>query len=202
LSFRVYTRADYFLFCERVFVGFYTNSAVFPASPVSHSEFEIVFTKYSEIEVQYKIAPSINKNNFVAAKTDMDTTLMKIADYVNSIADGNESTIRLAGFLPTKNTTSRSAPITEEATGKLKRGPGIGQITVESIALKGKGTVNYSVVVAIGAPLPATSFDNGQFLVNSTTVNCVLNYTRSRKKVISDLPPGSKVYVYFWRPIR
>ncbi len=197
LSFREYSKPNYSLFCERVEASVYDNSGAFPAPPVTQAEFKDIFAKYSKIEVQYKIAPSVNKTNFINVKNDMDNTLTKIAEYVNTVANGNESIINLSGFVPTKNTASKSAPIENAATGTVKRGPAAGQISLESTAIKGKGTVNYSVVVAIGAPLPDGSFNNGVFVVNNTAVNCVLDYTRPRKKVISNLPPGSKVYVYF-----
>ncbi len=197
LGFQEYTKAEYTLFCERVDVGIYGNSGTFPTPPLTQAEYEVTFAKYSEAEAVYKISPSIGKTHYLVTKDAMNICLVKTAEYVDTVADGDESIINLSGFVPTKTTTTKSTAIIEPATGTVKRGPNTGQITTESKAIKGKGVIIYNIIVSIGAPLPDGCFVNGELRMASSTVNFVMNITRPRKKVVSNLPPGSTVYVYF-----
>ncbi len=197
LGFRDYSKPNYLDFCTTVENGIYNNSNVFNHPPLDKDEFSSLFTKYSDAAAQYKIAPSVEKTNFVNAKKAMDTGLTKTAEYVDVVADGDESIIYLAGFVPTKSTSTKSQPLTEVQIGKTKRGPNVGEITTEGTSVKKNGAISYIVLVSVGAPLPNGVFVNGQLSVTDATMPIIMDASRSRKKVISNLPPGSTVYVYY-----
>jgi len=193
-AYRKYSKQAYLDFCTKVSNGIYNNPDTFTNPPFTKADFENAFTKYSDAAAQYKIAPTVQKTNYDNAKNNMNATLGKTADYVDVVANGDESIIYLAGYVPTKGTNSKSQPITEAATGTAKRGEA-GQIVTNAAAVKNKGTISYSVVVSVGTTLPEGSYVNGQVQISGTTL-VVVNSSRNRKKIIYNLPSGIS-YVYF-----
>lgn len=183
--------------CTQVYNGIYNNTTVFVTPPYTEEDFNLAFTDYTNAAAAYKIAPSVQKTNYLDSKNKMTAVLDTTAIYVDDLASGDESLIYLAGFTPTKATASKSVPIAVPNTGTVKRGPVTGQITVENAPIKKNGIINYIAVVAIGAPLPNAVLENDGLNFGALSNAVIVNFNRSRKKVITNLPPGSLAYVYF-----
>jgi hypothetical protein len=148
--------------------------------------------------------------------------LDSLANYVNSVANGNENLILLSGFVPTKGYRSDKLPPVQPSGVALKR-PATGAITAE--CANQKVATNYVCFVTIDNPMPNNVIlnDNGQLVYMSDngasysigsgqavpnvnenpsaeTMNVAvafIDFNPGRKKEFRNLQLGRRYYFYF-----
>ena len=185
-------------FSGGVSIGVFENPDTFPNPPMTKAEFDASVTKFNGAAADYKKLGYTKLHDFEVARGELVINLDKTGEYVNNVAAGIGSIIALGGYVPSKTNVTKSTPITTPAEGKATRGPGVTDITGESIAIKNNGVIDYTVVVVLGGPLPEGTFVNGQIRVINSTVPILIDSSHDRKKIFNNLPSWTIAYVYFF----
>jgi hypothetical protein len=154
--------------------------------------------------VQHKKGP------YLAAKKDLMNALDQTADYVDDIALGDANIITLAGYAPTKGTSSSAPDPSQLTTVKLSRG-----VSGTLVSECENQTVidDYICIMTTGEPLPKDVIISsaGQLMISPTekpstenaplvadTPVTTLDFTKGRKKKFISLTPGTTYYFYFF----
>lgn len=183
-------------FATGVRVGLGNNLSLFPTPPVLPAALQALIDDYEVKRSAYKRGGLDQKPAFEQAKATLVNALDDNAEYVNSIADGNEATIVAGGYVPT-STDTKPAQVPNKPEVRLKRGQAIGQILAECKPIK--GAQYFGCIVSEGAPLEGNVLtDNVILLPGGGKGNVGINVAKDRKKVFSGLQPGTTYYFYFY----
>ena len=149
--------------------GIYTNSTTFSTPPFPDTDYETVQEKYNNAASDYAQYGLTKKIAFIDAKNEMIQTLDTLATYVDTLADGNVSTIALSGFVPTSDTVHPSAPL--------------GKIDSFEISFVKDDVIKYTYTVGNGITLNANemkfSFIGGITNIDEGDYTCYVRWTSS-----------------------
>jgi len=177
--------------------GLTTNAANFPAPPVGPTALGNLAATYTNAYSAYKRGGLDQKPAFQAAQTALLNAMDDNADYVDRVANGDSELIVEAGYVPTKASGSPiPAPLRPEGV-KAERGQTDGEILVECPVVE--GAEFYGLLVAEGTPFTTPPFFNGVFHFNpGQNISCGIDVTKSRKKKVQGLTPGTLYYFYMY----
>ena len=183
-------------FANGVANGIYSNPVPFATPPVLQADFVATMQDFNTAAADYATYGATKKTTFLNTKKKLIDTLDLTADYVDSVAMGDESIIILAGYTPSSSATQSNIPLMKIDFFSLKRTTNNGEIVVEVPAISGHGTVNYFCICSEGAPLGNPTIVNGQITFDNTGVKVILDYNKPRKKLFSGLTAGVTYYFY------
>lgn len=189
--------------------GIYNNVIVFAMPPLAQPMFQALIDAYLNTYGAYKQGGLAQKGPFLAAKTALINGLDQFAEYVNPIANNDANIVTLAGFVPTKGSSSTVNPPGQPTGIVVKRG-----ISGELLAECPKITtvIFYGALLIADNPLPDNIMINeaGQIIVDGTdnpspspspspgSSYYVLDMNKSRKKKFTGLTKGRMYYIYFY----
>jgi hypothetical protein len=187
---------------SKVKANLYRNSDTFTAPPMDEDAFGALITDYSEKYARYKDGGSTAKGLFMLANTALFSAMDRLANYVNTVANGQLTIILLSGFVPTDSTASRLMRPKVPKNVELKR-RSEGQI--EALCDHQEIADNYGCIMTEGAPLPISAHMRGNKLslrpAELAALNIVLieiDLGKGRKKLFSGLTPGVIYYFIFY----
>jgi hypothetical protein len=196
LTYRSFTNKNLIKFCSLVSSGCYTNTSVFHDPPIPDEDFNIELSKFTDAVAKYDNAPKIEKTNMLNARKSMITTVDKLREYVDAVANGDASIIILSGFTPSKGSSEKSKPVEVTNNFTLKRTDLSGQAEV-TINYTGTGTPQwYFVVCSTEATLPSTLVENGVLNFGALPEGVRVDISKARKKLFTNLDSGVTYYFY------
>lgn len=193
--------------------GVYGNPTPFTTPPMLQPDFQKLITDYQNTRDAYKQGGLAQKGPFLTAKELLIEGLDKMAEYVDSIAKGNANTVTLAGYVPTKSTTS-DQPSPDDPTGILVSHGSKGVILAE--CEKQAQATGYGCIMTVGEPLPSNVVINGigQLLISNSgntggadhtavsnsddMVKGTIDLNPNRKKRFLNLIPGLTYHFVFY----
>jgi hypothetical protein len=184
-------------FAGGILSSLYDNTTVFITPPITKAEFTTIFLKFVDASKEYDLMGFIKLNDYTIAKKDLLTATDTLAEYVDSVAQGVGSIISLAGFVPTKDMVSKSIQLPKADDFKCFRSETPGKITLEFPVVKGNyGAVEYIGICSVGNPLPNDFIVDNTFITGKREQIIMISTGHNRKKIFSNLTPGSNCYVY------
>jgi hypothetical protein len=196
LTYRRYSNKNLINFCSLVSSGVYTNVSVFPTPTIALVDFTTTLTKYSDAVAKYENAPKIEKTNMENARKNMLTSVDILREYVDGIANGDASTINLAGYMPSKSDAEKSKPVEVTNNFTLKRTDLSGQAEV-TISYTGTGTPQwYFAICSTEGTLPSTLVENGILNFEALPEGVRVDLSKSKKKLFTNLDSGVTYYFY------
>lgn len=189
--------------------GVYSNAMLFPSPPIPEAIFQAMIASYVSTYGIYKDGGSAQKGPYEIATDKLSQSMDQLADFVDSIANGDANIITIAGFVPTKGTTSSAPKPSILSTILVSRG-NTGQLLAE--CEKQAFVDTYVCILTPNAPPPAniTITDGGQLVLEGdktnggnlmpipTTMMGILDFNKSRKKKFIGLTPGTMYYFTFF----
>lgn len=190
--------------------GVYGNPTPFDTPPMLETDFQALITDYQTKRDAYKQGGLAQKGPFLNAKDNMMEGMDTMAAYVDTVADGDANVITLAGFVPTKGTTSEQ-PDPVQPTGVTVKHGTTGILYAECD--NQPQAMGYGCIMTVGEPLPSNVVMNGvgQLLVSDSgdvggtdetavsasdgMVTGTFDLNPNRKKTFRNLTPG--VFYYF-----
>lgn len=176
--------------------GVYNNPTTFPTSPITQAAFATIRQAYNTTAADYATYGATKKTAFVNAQKTLINALDLLADYVNSVALGDQSIIILAGFTPSSTVVQSNTPVGQINAFVVRRSNTIGEIMVEIPAIKNHGTINYFCCCSEGTPLTNPVMVNGQLKTDPADGFVRIDTNKSRKKIFTGLTPGVMYYFY------
>jgi len=184
--------------------GIKNNPTVFdpaktPAPPVTDTQFETLIGNDEETYAAYKKGGSAQKPAYLAARSALITALDDTAVYVDTIANGDENIITLAGYTPTY--VSKNKPTVPTAPKKVtaETGDSTGEMITECETFD--KNCQYGCIVSEGQPLPAgiaITADGLLFLPAGLTNRIIFNLNRERVKKFTGLTKRVDYYFYYF----
>ena len=89
-------------FALGVKAGYYGHNPPFTVLPIIEAALQILIANYTNKRADYINGGAAQKGPFLIAKADLMSALDSLANQTDIVADGDEPTIILAGFVPTK----------------------------------------------------------------------------------------------------
>jgi hypothetical protein len=187
----------------------YGNPTEFATPPMTQPDLQALIDTYNNARAAYENGGSAQKGPYQAAKDALNDALDMLAEYVDTVADGNENIILLSGYKPTKISPSEIPAPTQLNMVTLTRGAS-GELVAECETQS--GTVWYGAILTSGEPIPVNvQIDgSGQLVlvgdepatasatVTSATgnpTNVVFDFNPTRKKRFKGLLPGVTYYL-------
>ncbi|MGL2966282.1 fibronectin type III domain-containing protein [Flavobacterium sp. XGLA_31] len=185
-------------FSSEVKNGIYNNAAVFENPTVTEADFTQALTDFNTAAADYAQFGITKKTAFETKRQKLMQFLDSLANYVDSIAQGDISVIALAGFTPS-SISSEQAPVLDKIQYfLLKRTEVAGEIIVDIQAIPKKGTIAYGCICVEGAPLSNPVFVNGQLKLSADDPAVLQDANKTRRKMFSGLTPGVVYYFYVY----
>ncbi|MGE0636472.1 MAG: hypothetical protein AB7G44_07225 [Bacteroidia bacterium] len=198
------------VFALIVLSGIYNNVITFPMPTIAQAMFQALIDTYMTKRSGYK-GGTVSKGDFEIAKTALINALFTLADYVDSVAQGDVNIILLSGYQPTKGSPSAAVPPARAENVKLEiAAPGEMNGSCAVVA----GAENYCAILAAEEPLPVNTNINGfgQLVVNDgdgtatpaasaaalSEIKFVLDFNKSRIKKFTGLTKGTVYYLYYF----
>jgi hypothetical protein len=195
--------------------GVYGHALVFTLPPLSEVEFQALISTFTNTRDIYVQGGKGQKGTYVAAKTALFEGIDATASYVDTIADGDENIITLAGFDATKGTKS-DAPKPVQASGVKVKAGDTGVLHAECD--KQDVAVAYGCIMTAGEPIPFDiNIDNaGQMQIGgdepmppmpptaaagvmaAIASGGIIDFNMGRKKTFTNLARGVTYYFYFF----
>jgi len=184
--------------------GIKNNPTVFdpaktPAPPVTDAQFETLISNDEETYAAYKKGGSAQKPAYLAARSALMAALDNTAVYVDTIANGDENIIILAGYKPTYTSKNKSTVPTAPQKVTAKQGLSTGEMITECETF-GTGC-HYGCIASEGQPLPsgtAITANGLLFLPAGLTNRIVFNLTGERVKKFTGLTKKVDYYFYYF----
>lgn len=212
LNFKRLKISDRSSFATGVKDGVYGNPTVFPAPPITEAAFEGLINNFVAKRGAYENGGKAQEAAWNNANMALIDALVETATYVNTLVNGDENIVILAGYQPNKQNISSVTKPTKITNVSLKRD--IDETTGMLIAdCKAQDGVNtYVCILTEGAPLPSNITINGTGqmillsdetpgtsgpLPSSLRIN-IIDYNQNRRKVFIDLTPLKTYYVVFF----
>ncbi|MEC4047831.1 hypothetical protein OX284_000190 [Flavobacterium sp. SUN046] len=184
-------------FVGGILSSLYDNATVFITPPISKAEFTTIFLKFVNASKDYELMGFIKLNEFTIAKKELLTATDTLAEYVDTVALGVGSTISLAGFVPTKVEVTKSVQLPKVNDFRCSRNETPGKITLEFPVIKGNyGAIDYIGICSVGNALPNDFIVDNTFITGKREQIIMISTGHNRKKIFSNLTPGSNCYVY------
>jgi hypothetical protein len=196
VGYRHFGTSQLILFAEAIENGIYGNPISFPAPILSQPAFGLLKTKFITAKTDYDTFGAVKRTDLTTAQTALVDGIDLQVDYVNQVANGDESLIILAGFVPSSTVSQNNIPITAINTFTAKRTEVMGEIAVEIPTINGHGTVDYVCVCAEANPLTLPAFTNGQIVTTTADIKIRIDVNKSRKKKFTGLTPGVMYHFY------
>jgi hypothetical protein len=216
LTFKKLRQADLPIFAVGVKDGVYGNATVFPAPPIMATDFEILIANYTNKLGLLKTGGSAQRPGFEAAKTALTDGLVNTASYVDTLVNGDENIVILAGYKPSKPYSSDVAKPTKLNGATLKRDDQeSGKLIAECATQNGVNA--YVCIITEGAPapsninitsagqlilqgdsnpLPPTSSTDGSDATNP--IMAAFDFNQNRRKEFTELTPLKTYYAVFF----
>ena len=196
LGYHSYSTSELDTFSNQVGNGIYTNATVFVNPTVTHAILTTHQQAFSTAAAEYASYGAIKKTAFVTTRKVLIDTLDLLADYVNSVANGDESLILLSGYIPSATAAQKNIPVEKINAFIAKRTENTGEIMVEIPAINNRGVVNYFCICTETAPLAGPILIDGQLKLEAMDAKVRYDFTKSRKKYFKTLTPGVTYYFY------
>jgi hypothetical protein len=191
--------------------GIYSHADVFVTPAIAEVAFQALLTDDYNKRIAYENGGPAQEGDYKAAREALMDALDIFAEYVDSIADGDENIILMSGFEPTKGYNSER-PKPEQVTGvEIKRGaPGvlIAECDKQDVA------IYYGCILSAGQPLPPEIIISqaGQIKIggdsspnppdpatgSETEGYGIIDLTIHRRKEFTNLTPGVIYYFVFY----
>ncbi len=197
LDFREYLKSKLSNFANGVRNGIFNNPSVFTTPPIAADEFMAIIAQHNSALAEYNTLGRVKKAAYYEAVNKLIGALNTLAVYVDSIAQGNESIILLAGFQPTSTTSQASPALEKIEVIRLTPSSVDGQALIDTPAIKNKGVTGYGLILKSGAPLSVQDFDGTQLRLNtSADETLIIDFGKNRKKVVNGLDNLTTYYAY------
>jgi hypothetical protein len=183
-------------FASQVANGIYTNTTPFSSPIIAQTQFVAAQQSFSSAAADYATYGATKKTSFTNARKKLIDVLDLMADYVDSVANGDESIIILSGFVPSASTVQSNTPLVKIDVFTAKRTTTDGEIAVEIPAISNHGSINYFCVCSENAALVNPTIVDGQLVLDSATTKVRYDYSKSRRKSFRALTPGVTYYFY------
>jgi hypothetical protein len=183
-------------FASHVSNGIYSNTIQFVSPTVDNASFSVVQQRFSVAAADYATYGATKKTIFNNAKKTLIDALDLLADYVDSVALGDESLIILSGFVPSASIAQSSIPLTKIDSFSVKRTANDSELAVEIPAINNHGTINYFCICSEGAPIANPIIIDGQLILENVTNKIRYDYSKARRKLFKTLTPGVTYYFY------
>lgn len=183
-------------FANQVYNGIYNNPTSFVTPPIEKSGFESMQNDFSIAAADYATYGAVKKTHFTTARKKIIDALDLTADYVDSVANGDESLIILSGFMPSITTPQGNIPLTRIEMFLVKRTGVEGEIAVEIPVIKAHGSINYYCICSEGVPLVNPTMVDGQLVMDNVAQKIRYDFSKSRKKIFKNLTITSTYYFY------
>jgi hypothetical protein len=203
-SYRYINVEGFETFAVGVANGVYGNPGTFTAPTIPEPLFRATISDYGTKYGSYK-SGNVPRSVFLTAKDNLMAGLDTLADYVDSVAQGNTNTVTLGGYEATKGNSSKVNPPVQPTGIVIKRG--INGVLLAECA-KMNSVSFYGAILIADEPLPEDFIINaaGQLVVIRTgagaatpnNIYVVFDYNKARKKKFTDLTKGRLYYIYFY----
>lgn len=192
--------------------GIYGNPATFMTPGITEADFRALILDFVNKKGSYE-SGNVPRTVFITAKDNLMAALDTNADYVDSVAQGNENIVTLGGYEATKGNSSKVNPPVQPTNIVIKRGIS-GELLAECIKMD--KVVYYGAILVADNPLPDYISINaaGQVVVTDSgsaptppsptpgptpgSSYYVLDFNKSRKKKFTNLTKGRMYYIYFY----
>jgi hypothetical protein len=185
-------------FTTGVGIGIFSNPSVFTSPPLTQAEYTARQQEYGQAAADYNIFGATKKTDYLQKKKLLIASTDLLKDYVDTVADGNESLIILAGFVPSVSTAQKNTPLEKIVFFTTKHTAVSGEIVVEIPAVINRGDVSYLAVCSEGHPLNNPVMTGGQLKFDATDVTVRSDANKPRKKTFRGLTPGVVYYFYVY----
>ena len=211
LSFHNYRLDTIPVFAGGVRDGIFGNNLVFATPPIGLPDVQLLIDTYLNTRYAYKQGGLAQKGPFLTAKDALMEGLDSLAEYVNTVSDGDPNIITLSGFVPTKGSVSDAPPPATPTDIKITRGEDSGELLAECNKIS--YAVSYVCIMTVNEPLPPDISINaaGQLYINGgpdggqaeasaapPTLAAIMDFNTSRKKKFVNLQPGTIYYFAFF----
>lgn len=148
------------IFAQGVKNNIYLNSTVFTTPPLTDTVFQGLIDAYIDKRSAYVNGGKDQEPAWNNARTQLMDAVNSTADYVDTLVNGNENIVMLAGYQPTKSNASNVTKPTKITGVELSRTEVAGTLVADCDAQKGVNA--YVCILTKGAPLPAGITVNGK----------------------------------------
>lgn len=212
LTFKKLKVADRPIFASGVKDGVYGNPTVFTTPPILQPAFELLISEYVAKRSLYENGGTAQKPAWDMANTNLINALVDTAEYVDTLVNGNENIVILAGYKPSKSIYSDVAKPTKLFGVTLKRNEEQSGKLVADCGVQA-GVKAYVCILTEGAPLPAgiVISETGQLIVEETgtpvpltgagagtNIKAVIDFNQTRRKEFAALTPLTTYYAVFF----
>lgn len=196
LTFRQMSATDLDTFSQGVLIGIYQNTLVFATPVIAEVDLQTIYNDYVTAYVDYEQYGLTKKTAYLNAKSSLVDALNTLVVYVDSIAMGDVSIIALSGFVPSREVDEPSQPLGKISNFTVKQTENSGELFVNISSLAGFGRLSYGCICVEGEPIDGFTMDNGRITIPSGAAMVVLDFNKSRQKLISGLTAGIVYYIY------
>lgn len=192
--------------------GIYNNNPPFLTPPMMITDYQLILDAFINKYGAYK-GHTETKGEMEIARTGLMNTLDTMSTYVNTVANGNENIIIMAGFVPTKGSSSQQvAPV--KPTGVTLERSNTAELTADCPVVAG---AEYYGGIITSSALPAGIMmnANGQIIVTDelspspappsplpgpvvAEIKYILDFNKSRRKKFIGLQPGTTYWIYYY----
>jgi hypothetical protein len=197
-SYHRYGTTEFDTFVNRDINGIYSNLPQFQAPPVTQQNALALQAAYNAAAADYVTYGATKKVALQQAKAIIVDTVNLLADYTDSVANGNESLIILAGFVPSVSVATKNIPLLKVVFFTTKHTAVSGEVVVDIPAITDRGDVFYTAICSEDAPLANPVMVNDQLKVESTDAAVRTVGNKSRKKIFTGLTPGIIYHFYMY----
>lgn len=187
------------IFAQGVKNNIYLHTTVFTTPPLTDVVFQGLIDAYIDKRSAYVNGGTDQEPAWNNARTQLLDAVNSTADYVDTLVNGDENIVILAGFKPTKSNASSVTKPTKITGVELNRTEEVGKLVADCDAQKGVNA--YVCILTKGAPLPAgiTVSGKGQITINMpdspeealallTGLESIqIDLTQNRKKIFENL---------------
>ena len=168
--------------------------------PVTVEDMESSITELIRVYEQYRKGGKIEREMYMMARAEVLQLLDHIAEYINTISNGNPALIAKAGYKPVYiHTNSNSLSPLAPRKVKLSNAKESGSIMSECETY---GLEHfYGCIVSETKPIKdiQTFFTSGLFKLPPMQVNTLyFEFNHNRKKTIKGLTKGNEYYFYYF----
>ena len=191
--------------------GIYNNPLIFLTPPILQAAFQLLIDDFITKRAAYKAGGSAQKGPYNEAKIALMAALDSLSAYVDTVALGNANTITLAGFVPTKGSSTPINPPTQPQGATLSRGlPG----ELYADCTPSAGVDGWGGLLVANNPIPDGMGINelGQIVVLSDlpsmpisapgptplSIQFIQDLNKARRKKFTGLSIGTTYYFYMW----
>jgi len=217
LSFKKLPIAERPIFATGIKDGIYGNPTIFMAPPITAAIFEGLINNFTAKRGLYENGGSAQQPAWNAANTALIDALVETATYVNTLVNGDENVVILAGYKPSKSHSSEVAKPLKIQGVTLKRDADEVSGTLIADCTAQVGVKTYVCILTEGAPLPSNVKINtaGQLVVESSSPiptpgspspipqpiqmeRTIIDFNQNRRKEFTALTPLMTYYATFF----